>query len=305
MIRSYRLLLAASLAALWLAPVSAAPPCQPLQPVAEAVRETPRHDHGLLWEISRGGRTVGYLFGTMHVSDPAITRLPEPVSRALESARRFVMEVELDGPAMLDFARQMFYRDGRKLSEVMDAELYARAETLLLRHGIPEALVQTLKPWAAFVTLNMPPDEGLPLDLVLMNRALELGLPVAGLESIAEQVAVFEDLSEATQIALLADTVCHYKTLQADMDAMKKLYLQRDLAGLYRYHDKYNLHAGADYQQLLEQLLWQRNRLMAERIRPMLGDGIAFIAIGAMHLPGRRDVLRLLEDADYQVEAIY
>ena len=44
---------------------------------------------------------------------------------------------------------------------------------------------------------------------------------------------------------------------------------------------------------------------MAKRMKPRLKEGHAFIAIGAMHLPGRQGIVRLLELADYKVKRVY
>jgi len=44
---------------------------------------------------------------------------------------------------------------------------------------------------------------------------------------------------------------------------------------------------------------------MVERMQPLLTAGDSFIAIGALHLPGERGVLRLLAQRGYTVEAIY
>lgn len=279
--------------------------CQPLELAHQDSRNDIRHEHGLLWRISKGGVEPSYLFGTIHVSDPEIVNLPTAVKEALQESELFVMEARLDGPEMLAFAQEMFFRDGTRLSDIIDTELYQQTETLLAKYGIPPMAAQSLKPWAAFMTLNMPPDVGLPLDLVLKNLAQEHGLKIDGLESVAEQAAVFENLSRQTQIELLSDSVCHYDVLQGDMDDMKKLYLQRDLEGLFSYHNKYHLQTHEEYQQLMKRLLWDRNRIMAERMLPILEKGNAFIAIGAMHLAGEQGVLSLLEDSGYQVKSVY
>jgi len=279
--------------------------CQTLELAQHGNSTEVRHDRGLLWKIVREGTPPSYLFGTIHVSDPAIIDLPDAIVEALQQSERFVMEARLNGDDMLAFAQEMFFRDGTRLSDLLEAELYRDTEQLLVRYGIPPMAVESLKPWAAFMTLNMPPEHGLPLDLVLKNRAREYGLPVDGLETVAEQAAVFENLSLDTQIELLTDSVCHYEVLQGDMADMKKLYLERDLEGLFGYHNRYHLQSGDQYQDLMQRLLWDRNRTMAERMQPILEQGTAFIAVGAMHLPGERGVLGLLEQAGYRVTAIY
>lgn len=305
-ILSFVVALVTAVPGLWLMPgvAVAAYQCEPLV-LASVEASDIRHEQGLLWHISKDGVPPSYLYGTIHVSDPAITNLPQPVSQALQGSQHFVMEAKLDGMTMLSFAQQMFYSDGRKLSDLLNADQYDRAKELLAAYSIPPLAAQSLKPWAAFMTLNMPPDNGMPLDLVLMANAEKQGLSVNGLESMAEQVAVFQQLSESTQLQLLVDTICHYESLQKDMEQMKMLYRQRDLQGLFRYHNKYNLQNREVYQQLMQRLLWDRNRIMADRMQPILAKGDAFIAIGAMHLPGEEGVLTHLENAGFQVKAVY
>ena len=58
-------------------------------------------------------------------------------------------------------------------------------------------------------------------------------------------------------------------------------------------------------ERFLELLLWQRNRRMAGRMLPHLEAGGAFIAIGALHLPGVGGVLDILSGHGYTVESIH
>jgi hypothetical protein len=55
----------------------------------------------------------------------------------------------------------------------------------------------------------------------------------------------------------------------------------------------------------MEALLYRRNLRMAERLSPHLAAGGAFVAIGALHLPGDRGVLALLERAGHRIERVY
>jgi uncharacterized protein YbaP (TraB family) len=49
----------------------------------------------------------------------------------------------------------------------------------------------------------------------------------------------------------------------------------------------------------------QRNLTMLERMKSRLKEGNAFIAVGALHLPGERGLLKLLEQEGFKVTAIY
>jgi hypothetical protein len=44
---------------------------------------------------------------------------------------------------------------------------------------------------------------------------------------------------------------------------------------------------------------------MVERLRPRLAEGGAFVAVGALHLPGEEGILRLLERQGYRVTRLY
>ena len=46
-----------------------------------------------------------------------------------------------------------------------------------------------------------------------------------------------------------------------------------------------------------------RNRTMAERAMPFIDAGGAFIAVGALHLPGEEGLIELLRKKGYRVEA--
>jgi uncharacterized protein len=279
------------------------PPLEMNEPAAAEIE--PRHARGLLWEINRAGLAPSYLFGTVHVSDPRVIDLPDPVVEALERTDLFIMEALLDGPSVAEFGRELFSGDGTRLSDLLPPAYYTHAVEILANYNIPSSTVDNMKPWAAFLTMNMPPDTGIPMDIVLMNRAGAQGSRIYGLESLAEQAAVFDVLDEAQHIQMLKDSICYYDVLQADMEDMIRLYLERDLAGLFAYRDRYHLHTDATYQRFIQSILWDRNVHMADRMQSYLEQGNAFIAIGALHLPGEQGVLGLLEQAGYQVRPIY
>jgi len=52
---------------------------------------------------------------------------------------------------------------------------------------------------------------------------------------------------------------------------------------------------------LREKLIDQRNVRMAQRMEPFLKKGKAFIAVGALHLPGKNGLLQLLREKGFVV----
>ena len=51
-------------------------------------------------------------------------------------------------------------------------------------------------------------------------------------------------------------------------------------------------------------LIDNRNHTMAERLQPFLADGNAFVAVGALHLPGEEGLVKLLPGQGYRISAV-
>jgi uncharacterized protein YbaP (TraB family) len=262
---------------------------------------------GLLWEIGRPGVPASYLFGTIHSEDPAVLALPAAVQQAFDAAHRVVLEVQLDMDAMLYSSQVMLLDEGRLLSEITGKALFEQTSRAIRTRGIPEVVLERMKPWAAAVTLSMPaPETGEVLDMRLYQRALQAGKPVFGLESIREQLAVFDDMPESEQHVLLRDAVENFPEIDAMHRELLAAWKQRDLDTLLAINAA-AMQAGdqelaAEFE---DRLITRRNRLMAERLQPYLQEGDAFVAVGALHLPGETGLLNLLEQRGYTIRMIY
>ena len=280
------------------------PQCEPLQE-SHAAPVKIKHSQGILWKISKNNIKTSYLYGTIHVSDVEITTLPKPVSKALNESGQFVMEALPDFEQLTLFSQSMFFNDGTLLSSLVDKPIYENTKQILAAYRLGADAVSVMKPWAAFLLMNYPPDEGEPLDMVLLSLAKQNGSQVAGLETLKEQGELFSGLTIPEQVKLLTDTVCHYDLVEQDFQAMKAFYLKRDLDGLYNYVQRYSMEDKPIYEKLMKKLIEDRNYIMAERMRPILKKGNAFVAIGAMHLAGKEGVLALLEKQGYSVSPVY
>ena len=265
-----------------------------------------RFDHGLLWKIETPGAKPSYLFGTIHIDDPRVTALPPPVGKALDGSDRFVMEAVLDNDSLAQMAQAMYFDDDRTLEQVVGKDLYAVTLKALDARGIQNANVEKQKPWAVMMLLSMPaPKTGEFLDMVLETRATKQNKPVAGLETMAEQIAVFDDLSMPDQIALLKEAVRTGPDLEKDYGELIRAYLARDLRTLAEISDKHEPDEDRLYRTVTDRLLTQRNTRMRQRMAPFLKQGNAFIAVGAAHLAGEAGLLNLLEQAGYRVTPVY
>jgi hypothetical protein len=278
------------------------------RPVLEAEVEydgPPEFDRGLLWRVSGGGTEPSYVFGTIHVGDPEVLALPQPVGSALDASSVFAMEVLPEPAQMLMFSSLMFFGDGQRLDELLPENLYFRTVEILNGYQLAEQVIAGMKPWAAFLTMSYPPETQVVLDLQLLERAGQAGAALHGLESMEEQGRVFNELELSDQVQLLTDTVCHYALLSADFERLKELYLERDLRGMFVHGQRHAFEDNELYERVTERLLTRRNRVMVERMLPLLESGGAFVAVGALHLPGADGILALLVERGFEIEPVY
>lgn len=292
--------------ALWLA--LALPLALP-QPAARA--EALLHGHGLLWKIEGGGAAPSYLFGTIHLSDTRVTTLPGPVADAIDATRSLSIEVLLNAASKLRTMGRMIIIEGPKLDEILGGALFARVVDAAAPYGLNRNVVRHMKPWAMWLLLSLPPEEmkagqGMALDEALQVEAMRRGKPVYGLETIDEQLDSVAGFTVHEQIALLASAVDDRHKVEAMLEQMTRLYLARDVAAIYDLMtaQSWNIEP-AVVDSVMERLIDSRNLRMTERMIARLDEGAAFVAVGAMHLPGERGMLRLLEQRGYTVSRVY
>jgi uncharacterized protein YbaP (TraB family) len=269
----------------------------------------PIHAEGTLWRIDGPGEVPpSHVLGTIHSDDPRVLDLDPAIERAFRAARRYAFELDFDADIQQTMARAMFDRGSPTLDEQLGPEDWQRARSAGQRRGIPERALPLMEPWALAITLSMPPmDPTATLDRVLFQRASDLGRPVTGLETAQEQLDLFTDLPEPEQLALLRtalDLVAR-DALGPMFESLTTAWLRGDLAELMEISESNPMLPDRDRNDVfMEQVVDERNERMVERMQPLIERGGAFVAVGALHLPGERGVLRLLEAAGYTVTPV-
>ncbi|MGH8728143.1 MAG: TraB/GumN family protein [Burkholderiales bacterium] len=263
---------------------------------------------GVLWQVEKDGVQPSYLFGTIHVSDSRVTKLPKLVGEALNQSKSFTMEMVANETAQTYFVQAMSLPPEKDLRAMLGDELYSKAIALMQEQGFPPEATNQFKPWAILLTLIVPKPTGEPiLDERLKETAAAQKKPVYQLESVEEQVAVFDGMPLATQIAMLNSAAAYHEELPRFVEQTIEAYLARDLSALWELNTLYADEAEAEkhYDYFVERVLFSRNVRMAERAKERLSEGGAFIAVGALHLYGEKGVLALLQKQGYKVTRVY
>lgn len=265
-------------------------------------------EQGLLWQITSpaSGKT-SYLFGTIHSEDPRVTTLAPLVQSAFDRSTRYVMEIIPDQASMTAASQAMLLDQGTSLRVLVGVPLFDRTVRILRELGVPAEAADRFKPWAAMVIMSMPRLEtGQVLDLMLYSAALQAGKTQAGLESALEQLSIFDSLPVAEQKVLLEETVTMYPQMHTMLEQMHVAYIARDLAKLAALSEQYsNMGDARLAKKINSSLVDQRNHRMAQRMETYLREGGAFVAVGALHLPGEQGLLQLLRKRGYVVTAVY
>lgn len=281
---------------------------------APSAADTLPYSQGLLWKVETPRRAPNYVFGTIHVSDRRVTDLPAPVRDALAAADNLSLELDFALP-WSDYAIRKLELPARKrLSAILGDRLFAEVKKRI-GDDLPRARdIERIKPWVILLAMsqNMArPDGtmagGLPLDLVLRQAALARRIPVFGLETIEEQMDVFDRMAEADQVEMIRSSMATAPAQsKAQLERMIRFYLARDLDGIVAYAQALRAPGGASHMAEFDRrLLDDRNRVMARRMQDLLREGGAFVAVGAAHLPGEKGVIALLARRGYRIERVY
>lgn len=286
-----------------------------LAPQGLVASEEPVNGHGLLWRIEppTEGVAPSYLFGTIHVTEDRVHDLPQPVADAFAEARQATFEVIMTPEARLAMGRAMVLADGQTLDALVSPELWARTVAVGEAYGIPEAQLRHLKPWAAATIFSVPRQElartaagELPLDQRLEADARREGKAIHALETPAEQINLFDGIPLDDQIALLEAAVADNHRIEEIFSDMVALYLDRDVGEIYAQMVG---QMEGDRARLAEIFRLQfndaRNEIMAQRMADLLRAGGAFIAVGALHLPGEKGLVSQLAARGHRVTRVY
>ncbi|MFK0689145.1 TraB/GumN family protein [Mesorhizobium sp. IMUNJ 23033] len=275
---------------------------------------------GLLWKLEKAGEKPSWLFGTMHMTDPRVTTLPPAAQTAYDAADTIIIETTevLDKQkmmaAMLNEPDLMMFTDNTTLSSLLSPDDAAVVNKALDARGIPPGSVSKMKPWLLSAMVALPVCEvarqagGTPvLDVKLAQDAMASGKTVEGLETVAGQLRAMASLPLAFHMKGLVDTLKLGDRINDVNETMIVLYLNGDTGmfwPLFRAILPGDGDDAAGYAAFDQTMITSRNQVMADHAGPILARGNAFMAVGAMHLPGAQGLVEDFRKAGYTVTAV-
>lgn len=284
----------------------------------QAVAETPNHS-GLFWKVEKDGIAPSYLFGTIHLSDPRVTKLSADAQKAYDQAETVIVEAIdiLDPKTALKIRVEhpdlMQFTDGTTLTSLLPQDQLEQVRTQLEKRGIVLAAVNKMKPWMLSGLLSLPRCELLRkqmgadfLDQRLARQAQTDGKNLKGLETSVEQLNAMNRLPLAFHIRNLLASLSIADQMEDVMETTISLYRKGEIGMIVpamRVITPDEL-ADDDYEQFQKVMVIDRNHTMADRSAPLFERGNAFMAIGALHLPGEEGVIELLKRKGFRVSRV-
>ena len=250
-----------------------------------------------LWVVKDEDTTV-YLFGSIHILKPGLGWFDDGVKAAFDSSGQLVLEL-VEPPAseaQALFGKLAMDQQGKTLRSKMTDADRAVYETAVGKLGLPAAALDPFEPWAAAVTLSLVAmqksgfDSNSGVEKQLTAAAKVSNKPIAGLETMAFQLGVFDTLPESEQITFLVETAKQIDDMGTSMDKMVDMWAAPDPEKLGQL-----MNEGLTSRTLYDALLTKRNANWAKWISArMAKPGVTFIAVGAGHLAGPTSVQNLL-----------
>jgi uncharacterized protein YbaP (TraB family) len=228
----------------------------------------------LLWEISHPKSKIkSYIFGTLHANDRSLFDLSDSVYISFDQAQILVLET--------DIYRLFEKMDTRK--NLPETKFDDQGKSYTSTSQSSETIYGT--------------ENGMPqfLDAYFQVLGLHFNKEFLALEALEDQYALTNEfkLSERKIIDNGINTFTQEK--------LKELYLKGDIEALQRFM-KSNLSV---QDQLYEEVIIKRNKLMLEKITELLkGNSSFFCAVGAGHLGGEDGLIQQLRTKGIRVRPV-
>lgn len=199
------------------------------------------HAASPVWAV-RGDHNTVYLAGSVHLLKANDSGLPTAFDRAYAGSRALVMELDLGKVDPMEAAGWMMEHGslppGTNLRKTIGDERYRRVSTEATRLGLPMEMADQFSPWVLGLQLTELEYARLGFDAQsgveeqLQHRAQADGKPTSGLETLPEQLGVFETLSPEEQAKFLDMIVTEMREVDSDTKAVVAAWRAGDAAKL-------------------------------------------------------------------------
>ena len=267
-------------------------------------------DTSSVWSVKGRTNTV-YFAGSVHALPKEHAHLPEQLERAYQAVQAIVLEVDLDNidpvEAIEFISTNGTLPENQGLKDVIGTKAYERVTALATALGVPELAIARLEPWAAALILTQFAlnktgfDPQLGIDMQITERARADGKSIQGLETVIDQLSVFDDRTFEEQTRFLLDSAEDAPNLDRDLAKLITAWRDGDLAALEKEFRKERKRSP----KLYDALLGTRNRKWMPKIEELLTQEQDYlVVVGTLHFVGKDGLLKLLRKQGFRAEPV-
>jgi uncharacterized protein YbaP (TraB family) len=266
----------------------------------------PMDKSSLLWKIEGNGVKKGtYLFGTMHLIEKENFIFPDKLEKIFKKCDVLVME--LPGlPNQLEAMKLVQLKEGSFFDYFNEAQTdtilsWAKEEMNMSEEKF-RSIMSKMKP---FVVVQMATQlhfmgKTESYEMTFDRMAREKNMSILGLETVAEQMAIFDNLTAEKQTEMVMSGIRDMEESISLTKTMQELYVRQNVDSLYMLIQQEGGVLSEEQQNFLD----KRNSNWIPKIIDIIEEKKAFIAVGAGHLGGPNGVIRLLEKKGYIITPV-
>lgn len=273
-----------------------------------------------LWKVSDADNSL-YLLGSFHFLKPDDYPLSNKIEAAMRDAENLLFELapqEMQSPelpaAMLKAGMR---QDGKQLDDDLNPELQQKLtvwsyenKTQLAAFGLDASQLQRFEPWYVGLLIvhielqkqGLQPNLG--LDNHFIAKAQKTTKPSTGLELGADQIALFDGMSQQQQRQFLSETFADLSKGQLELQRLHAAWRRGDVDFMWQ---QMALPMRAQYPDLYHRINTARNEAWIPKLQQRLntpGTDDTLVVVGALHLLGEDGVVEKLRAKGYRVERL-
>ena len=268
--------------------------------------EYPMTESSLLWKVS-GPEVKGdsYLFGTMHLIEKEYFVFPKKLEKQVKKTD--VLAMELAGlPNQMEATGYVMLEEGSFFDfftqEETDSILIWAKEKFGMGEETFRKSFSKMKPFAVTQL-------GVQLHFIGKTESYEMSferiakendVAIKGLETIAEQMALFDNLSKEQQAAMVMENI---RTGDEAIELIKRMQVTYNTQQIDELYQMIASEGGVISEEQ-GKFLDDRNENWIPQIKKFVKEQNAFIAVGAGHLGGPNGVIRLLEKEGFTLTPV-
>lgn len=262
--------------------------------------------NSLLWKIEGNGiKNPSYLFGTMHLIEKNYFYFPASLEKIVKKSDLLVMEIA-GIPDQAEAMKYLLLPEGTFFDYFTPEQTDTVLNWAKAKMGMDEkafrAAFSKFKPFVAVQTATQLQFMGKTesYEVTLQSLAQANNIKMEGLETIGDQMKIFDDLTKQQQAELVLQGIRDEAETNKMTADMQRIYRGQRIDSLYAL-----IHSeGGVLAKEQNAFLDQRNRNWIPKIKTYVSNGKAFIAVGAGHLGGENGVIRLLQNEGYKVTPV-